>query len=391
MPKKVFENEKKTRYAVIYDVKIDPQTGKSYMKQKSFPTNEEADQFLEELGSDKSEISILLGTEQKEQQAKKVRFNEFLEDSFYGEQAHMISNQTFRVKQALLNKHIVPYFSGKYLHEITEQEIAELFAEKDREGYSKSTIKNIHGILSTLFRSAVQRGYLDKNPVRFMKKVKTPNGITKVLSESEVKKLLEVAHLAGEGIMYELEIYTGLRLAELLALSWSDIDLDKQTIIVKKNVANEGHGTHTIMGMKSGSRKVVILSYLLPMLQKHKEEQQLMKKELGDRYDNEFDLVFPKKDGGVQSPSAVRARFNRLVEQAGIQKITFHDLRRTHASLLVKAGVPLYLVRKQMGYKSVDTLFHFLPQQFPDSMKSIKLFRGNDKEDDFDKKLPNDL
>lgn len=385
MAKKVIiENGFKTRYAVIYDERLDSKTGKRYMKQKSFPTSEEADKFLEELGSDKSELSILLDTEQKEQQATKILFNEYVEDWFYGEHALVIKYQTFKVRQALLNKHIVPYLGDKYLHEITGQEIAELFAQKDREGYSKSTIGSVHNFLSTLFRSAVKKGYLDKNPIRYMNMVKAPNRIPVILSESEIEKLLEAAYSEGEGMMYELEISTGLRLAEILALSWSVIDFDNQTIIVKKIVDAGVGGKQNIVEMRSNFRKVMIPSHLLPKLQKHKEEQQLIKEELGGRYGDALGLVFPKNGGGVQRPSTVRARFNRLVDKASIRKINFHDLRKTHASLLVKAGVPLYLVSKQLGYKSVDTLYHIFPPQFSDSMKSIKLLGVNDKENNID-------
>lgn len=385
MAKKVIiENGFRTEYPVIYDERLDSKTGKRYIKQKSFSTSEEADKFLDELGSDTSELSILMGTEQKDQQATKVLFDEYVDEWFYGEHAQVVKHQTFKVRQALLNKHIVPYFGDKYLHEITEQEIAELFAQKDHEGYSKSTIGSVHNFLSTLFRSAVKKGYLEKNPVRFMNMIKVPNRIPVILSESEVEKLLEVAHLEGEGIMYEFVISTGLRLAEILALSWSDIDFDHQTIIVKNGVDAGVGGKQNIMELRSDIRKVMIPSQLLPKLQKHKEEQQLMKEELGDQYDDEHDLVFPKKGGGIQRPSTVRARFNRIVDKANISKINFHDLRKTHASLLVKAGVPLYLVSKQLGYKSVDTLYHFLPPKFSDSMKSIKLFGVNDKENDIE-------
>ncbi|MED4018048.1 site-specific integrase [Sutcliffiella cohnii] len=194
--------------------------------------------------------------------------------------------------------------------------------------------------------------------------VKVPNRIPVILSESEIERLLEVAYSEGEGMMYEFGISTALRLAEILALSWSDIDFDHQTIIVKNSVDTGIGGKQKIMKIRSDIRQVMIPSQLLPKLQKHKEEQQLMKEELGDQYDDEHDLVFPKKGGGVQTPSTVRNRFKRLVEKANIRKITFHDLRKTHASLLVKAGVPLYLVSKQLGYKSVDTLYNFLPPQF---------------------------
>jgi integrase len=382
--KVVIENEKKTRYAVIYDERIDFKTGKRYMKQKFFPTSEEADNFLDELGNDTSELSIPMAAEPKKRLTKKILFNEFVKDWFYWEQAHVIKHQTYKVRQALLNKHIVPYFGDKYLHEITEQEIAEFFAQKDHEGYSESTIRSIHSFLSTLFRTAVKKGYLDKNPVRFMNLVKVPNRMPVILSESEIEKLLVAARSEGEGMMYEFELSTGLRLAEILALSWSEIDFDHRTIIVKKIVDAGVGGRQNIVEMRSNFRKVMIPSHLLPKLQKHKEEHLKIKEELGRHYDVEHDLVFPKKGGGVQRPATVRAKFNRIIDKANISKVNFHDLRRTYASLLVKADVPIYFISKQLGYKSVDTLFRFLPAQFFDSMKSIKLSGVNDIEDEIE-------
>lgn len=382
--KVIIETGSQDRYDAILDEEKDARTGKHYMNQKSFPTSEEADKFLDELGSDKCKLGILMGTEQKEQPVTKVLFTEYVEDWFYGEHAHVIKHETLKVRQVLLNKHIVPYFGDKYLHDITEQEVAELIAQKTREGYSKSTISSVHNFLSTLFNSAVKKGYLHRNPVRFMNMVKVPNRMPVILSESEVEKLLEVAHSEGEGMMYEFEISTGLRLAELLALSWSDIDFEHQMININKYVDDDLGDKQKIVEMRSDFRSVIIPSNLLPKLQRHKEEQQLMKEELDDQYNNEHDLVFPKKDGGIQRPSTVRARFKRLVEKANISKINFHDLRKTHASLLVKAGVPLYLVSKQLGYKSVNTLYHLLPPQFSASMKSIKLFGVNDRENDIE-------
>ncbi|MBU9723642.1 MULTISPECIES: tyrosine-type recombinase/integrase [Bacillaceae] len=385
MAKKVIiEKGNKKSYAVIFGEGIDPQTGMYRLNQKGFRTSEEADEFIEQLGSIKEEMRIDMVVDHKGEKSTKVPFSQYAKDWFYGEHAHMIATQTFKVRQALLEKHIVPYFGDMNLLDITEIEILELFNQKSREGYSEGTIGSIQNFLSTLFRSAVTEGLINKHPMRRIKKRHTSNRSPIILSESEVQKLLEVAHSEGEGMMYEFEISTGLRLGEILALSWSDIDFEHKMIIVNKIVDAGVGGKHNIVEMRSDYRKVMIPSHLIPKLQKHKEEQQLMKEVLGGQYHDELDLVFPKKGGGIQSPSTVRTRFNRLVDKANISKITFHDLRKTHASLLVKVGVPPYLVSKQLSYKSADTLYHFLPLQFSDSTKSIKLLRNNDKENDID-------
>ncbi len=382
MAKKVIiENGFNTSYAVIYNERVESKTGKRYMKQKSFPTSEEADKFLAEL---ESKPSMQMEVEKKDQQATKIRFNDYIEDWFYREYSHMIKQQTFKMRQTLLNRHIAPYFGDKYLHEITELQIEELLVQKDREGYSKGTIRSVYNFLSTLFRSAVKKGYLDRNPVRDMNMVEVPKRIPVILSEPEINKLLEVAYSEDDGMLYEFGISTGLRLAEILALSWHDIDFDNHRIMVKKSVHAGLDGKHYVEEMRSNFRKVIARSSLLLKLQELKEEQQLIKEEYGDQYDDELDLVFPKKGGEVQRPSTVRARFNRLVAKAKISNISFHDLRITHASLLVESGAPLHLVCKQLGYKNVDTLYHLMPPNFSESMKTIKLFGVNDEDNDIE-------
>ncbi len=370
--KVVIENGKNKNYAVIYDERLDPQTGLQHLKEKHFRTSREADDFLEKLGGQKG-VQIQMTMEQKENESTKVPFNEYAKDWFYNEYVLVVTNQTFKVRQVLLEKHIVPYFGDKYIHEITGKEMNEYFAQKRREGYSLSTISSIQNFLFTLFRSAVKKGYLDKHPMRFIKKINVSNRSPMILSDSEISKLLEVAHQEGEGLMYEFELCTGLRIAELLALSWSDIDFDKKMVIVNKYGGFVENGKPNIEGIRSGYRRVMMPSSLLPKLQKHKDEQQVMKKVLGDQY-NKLDLVFPNKVGGIQRVATFRARFNRLVDKANIRRITFHDLRKTHISLLVRAEVPLYLISEQLGYRNMETVMHLLPPQFYASKKIPELF-----------------
>jgi integrase len=216
-----------------------------------FNSNKEADVFLEELGSVKEDVCVCDQTtlDKKDMQFTQIPFSQYAKEWFYGDHSHEVTPQTFKLRKVVLDKHIAPYFGDLYLHKITEQEIAELFAQKDREGYSKSTIGNVHNFLSTLFRSAVKKGYLDKNPIRFMNMIKAPNRIPVILSESEIEKLLEAAYSEGEGMLYEFEISTGLRLAEILALSWSDIDFDHK----KKIVGPNSSGNPNIVKMRSGN------------------------------------------------------------------------------------------------------------------------------------------
>jgi integrase len=375
MAKKVIiETGKQERYAVNFVERKDSRTGMLHIKQ-----NEEADVYLEELGSVKEEVLNQITLDKKDKEFTQIPFNQYAKEWFFGEHSHEVAPQTVKVRKVLLDKHIAPYFGEMYLHEITKMEIIGLYNQKKREGYSEGTIMGIQNFLATLFRSAVNKGYLDKNPMSSMKKIIAPNRNPMILSKSEIKRLLDIATLKDEGMMYEFELCTGLRLTELLALSWSDIDFDQHTIKVEKIVDSDWYGNHTILKTRSGYRRAMIPSHLLPRLQKHKAEQKLRKDELGDINYNEFDLVFPSKNGGIQRPSTVRARFNRLVDKANIRRISFHDLRKTHAALLVKAGVSLVTIKYHLGYKSIETIVNFLGPQFLDRKISIHPFGDNER------------
>jgi len=141
MAKKVIiETGKQERYAVIFDERKDSQTGKLHIKQKMFNSSEEADAFLNELGSSVEDEHFQMTMEQKDKESNLIPFNQYAKEWFYNEHSYEVKPQTFKVKQVLLNKHIVPHFDDRYLHEITEQDISELYSQKEREGYSESTI-----------------------------------------------------------------------------------------------------------------------------------------------------------------------------------------------------------------------------------------------------------
>lgn len=348
MAKKVIiETGKQERYGVIFDERKDAQTGKLHIKQKMFNSSEEADAFLEELGSTKEDERNRMIMDQEDKESTHVPFSQYAKEWFYDEHSYEVSPKTFKVKQVLLNKHILPYLGDMHLHEITEKDISGLYTQKERESYSGGTILGIQNLLVTLFRSAINKGYIQKNPMsmRVIKKVSTQSRIPVILSDEEIKRLIEVANQEDEGMLYKFAISTGLRLAEILALSWSDIDFDKEEIIVGKTVDTGGYGSQNIVKIRSGNRKAMMPSHLISRLQKHKDEQKMMKDKPNEGYDNEIDLVFPKKGGGIQRPSTVHTRFNRLIDKADIRRISFHDLRRTHAALLVKAGVSIDVVK----------------------------------------------
>ncbi|WP_188048646.1 site-specific integrase [Bacillus sp. CH30_1T] len=179
-------------------------------------------------------------------------------------------------------------------------------------------------------------------------------------SNKEVIEFLKVAELEGSGEMYKFVLSTGVRLGELLALTWDNVDFDKETLTVNKNAISTRSGEEQIEPLRSGSHTTALPSNLVITLKKYKEKQ---RREIGKRNQHKLNLVFPDKTGGVRKPSTVRIEFYRLIEKANVRKITFHDLRRMHAILLVNAGASLDLIKNRLRHSRIETTKNLLYKQ----------------------------
>ncbi|RBP01228.1 tyrosine-type recombinase/integrase [Rossellomorea aquimaris] len=145
-------------------------------------------------------------------------------------------------------------------------------------------------------------------------------------SVQETQQFLKVAYEAGEGVMYEFALSTGVRQGEILALLWSDIDFERQTVTVGKSLSSYTEEKEGMTKIK-GVRTLPLPTNLLPILKKH---QQYLERKFGQYFPSRLDLVFPDKVGGVQNIQAMRQRFKRLIEQAGLRVITYNDFRKMH-------------------------------------------------------------
>lgn len=185
-------------------------------------------------------------------------------------------------------------------------------------------------------------------------------------STTELHQLLVVAKQEGEEMMYEFVLSTGLRLGEILALSWSDVDFVKGTCTVSKSVSPGGKTAENIWKLTRGFRTIKLSQHLLPKLEKHKEKQQAIKVLFGEYYHHDLDLVFPKKDGSIQFSHKVKRQFDRLIEKANVRKMTFHDLRRMHLIMLHKAEMfHLDFLEHSKGNETKPTIKYYVRKDRP--------------------------
>ena len=342
---------------------------------------------------------ILQGTE-PEQPIETRTFEEYgnwwLENCARGS----IKASTYQEYEAVLRKHAYPVLGSTAFLEVKRPQIRELIAAKKAEGYERATISNIIAPLRSMYNQAIEDGITEKNPGGRIGKLNKrdkdkPKKKIDPLTREEIQIMLKTAETDRYRDYYPLFLCaprSGIRQGELIALKGVDVDFNSRFIHVQRNLSRG-----KISLPKNGRDRKVDMSaklaaVLSDMLSRRRAEA--LRKELQrpaeerrdrDAVINEVmeDWLFqtsvvvrselakrrrPEAEarGGTQlDPSNLRKVFNRLLVDAKLRRVRFHDLRHTFASLLIQQGESLAYVKEQMGHSSiqitVDTYGHLVP------------------------------
>ena len=223
-----------------------------------------------------------------------------------------------------------------------------------KRGQSPKTVQNVIRCLSSLLSHAVEDGLLTVNvalkPGKFLPKVSERRSINP-LTREEVAAFLEMVRQRAPRYypLFLCAVRTGLRMGELLAIQWCDLDFHGRFIEVQRSY------THwRITTPKSGeSRRVDMSRELMQTLKDLHTERQLQAVANGWKEVPEW--VFCSETGGLLHPHNLRERvFYRLLKAAGLRQVRFHDLRHTFASLLLQQGESPVYVKDQMGHSSIQ-------------------------------------
>jgi integrase len=270
--------------------------------------------------------------------------------------------------------------------------IRELIATKKKEGLAQSTIRNIAAPVRGMYNQAIEDGITEKNPAARIGKLNkqskdNPKKKIDPLTREEVAVLLSAAREGKHAHWYPLLLCacrTGARMGEMIALRGIDVDFKGRFIHVQRNLSRG-----KISATKNGKDRRVDMSTMLAnaldeLLSKRRAEdlREEMKKPAEERRDAAAvvnavmeDWLFQtpgvvKKSGEViratwLEPSNLRKAFHRILVDAGLRRVRFHDIRHTFASLLLQQGESLTYVKDQMGHSSiqvtVDIYGHLVP------------------------------
>jgi integrase len=279
--------------------------------------------------------------------------------------------------RSVINHHLIPALGHVALQKLTPGMLQSLYRQKLDEGLKPPTIAVIHSVLRRALEDAVKKGLVVRNVAKLVTPPRIERHEVQTLTVAQAEKLLEVAHSLALDVLLLVALTTGMRRGELLALRWGDIDFDKGTVFVHRTMTRIA-GYKLVEGepkTKSSRRRIVLPAVAVDALKKHRIEQEKLVA-AGNWQDK--GIVFCDKNGGFFCPVKLLRWFGRLLKQAGLSHMRFHDLRHSAATILLAAGVHPKVVQELLGHSTIamtlDTYSHVLPsmqQEAADKMDNL--------------------
>ena len=287
----------------------------------------------------------------------------FLNDWLDKVKIRSVQKSTFHGYKSLVNGKIARFFGDKFtlgdLNIRTVTAFYETFREKNR---SESTVLRYHNLLHEACKYAVRQEILDSNPMDMVDRPKQKKYRGNYYSPEKVQTLLS---MIKDDVIYMpvlLAAYYGLRRSEAVGLSWSNIDFENGVIhIVQKVIELTENGKTELiiskdMKNESSRRSLPLITDVKKILLEHKERQETYRKMFRKDYNRKYlDMVCVDPMGNLIHPDRITERFPVLLERFGMEKIRFHDLRHSCASMLIANHASLKEVQMWLGHSTITT------------------------------------
>ena len=253
----------------------------------------------------------------------------------------------------MVEQYTIPRIGNIKLTKLTAHDLQKLYKELmengriDRKsghgnpGLSSTTVRSLHLMLHSAFERAVKERLIPRNPTEDCIAPKIQKFEMQILQPKHIKEYLNAANARGLLPMFYLELVSGLRKGELTALLWSDLDIQNRTISVSKQASWDTEHQLILSRPKTGNS---IREVSIPQ-----DAVELLKQEHAKHPDNPW--MFPSgRTGEMYHPDSVVTLHKRILKDAGLEHIRFHDLRHTFATLALQNGVDVKTVSSMLGH-----------------------------------------
>jgi len=344
------------RYYVVIEEGIDPRTGRRRRTSRAAGASRRAaEHLLAELLEQKRTDTYVEATD--------LTLDDYLVDAWLPATEHEVRRSTFDAYRRNIQLHVRPRIGRIKLQKLRPIDLTKFYADLLREGrldgkggLSPKTVHNIHQTLRKALGDAVRQNYLVRNAAAFAKVPKVTavrRTEMRYWTSSELRRFLDASRESRHYTAWYLGANTGMRRGELLGLRWSDVDLDRGRLAVRRSLVSVSYEVQESDAKTKRSERVIDLDPRTVKVLREHGARQLAEREAVDAGYRDHNLVFAKPDGTFIHPDIFSQSFQRHVSSAGVPRIRLHDLRHTHATLLLQAGVSPKIVSERLGHATV--------------------------------------
>lgn len=270
---------------------------------------------------------------------------------------------TYASYEMMATRIIIPYFEtlNIKLKELTTEDIQEFYSTQ-LERVSANTVIHYHAVIHRALKYAVKIKTIQSNPAVNVERPRKEKFIGSFYDKKEINTLFDIIQGHPLEVAIKLAAFYGLRREEIIGLKWTAIDFENNTLTIQHTVTECNlDGKHIEVASDtaktdSSLRTMPLVTNFRAMLLAKKEKQEHYRKLCGRSYCKEYlDYIFVNEMGERWKPRYLSDGFKRILEQNGLRRIRFHDLRHTCASLLLANNVPMKKIQEWLGHSDFST------------------------------------
>ena len=352
------------KWLLRVDLGRDEQGKRQRLNRTVHGSKKEAQQVLNEMLHAKDTGTLI--------QRSKESLNAYLDRWLKTAVKPRVRERTHKEYSSTLRRYVRPALGARRLSSINPVDIQNLYSTMQARGL-KDSARYTHTVFRDALNQAVKWQMLSRNPADYVELPKQNRQEMQSLTEEEAARFLKTAKINKWYCFFSVLLGTGLRPSEALGLYWSDLDLAKGTLTVRRALGFvNGRWVFEEPKTKNSRRTIPLPPPLVADLSDHMTRQH----ERGI----DADLVFTNLSGDpVHENNIAQNHFKKLAKRIGLAPaVRLYDLRHTHATLLLQAGVNAKVVAERLGHSSIkitlDTYAHVLPnmqQEAADKLTGI--------------------
>jgi integrase len=302
----------------------------------------------------------------------KVRVIDFMKE-WFEERKGNVEPETFERDYGLFKNHIMKSLGNSELQKITPYMMQKLINHFSND-LSSSTVHIIYSLFSQAFKKAMVFKLIKENPITGISLPKKKKSNLQVWDDNTIKSFIENAKNLKIGqryyIGYVMALLTGMRRGEILGLRWDDVDFENGIVYIRQILSSQTTTIKERTKTEAGNRSISIPQFLIDMLLEQKEKQKSDRLEWGRDYSN-LNLVISTPKGKPICPKNFYRTFKEICKRLDLPIIRIHDLRHSHATMLIAQNVNPKIISERLGHNDIGVTLNIYSHVLPSMQKEV--------------------